>query len=86
VVEVIERHGLFASLYVDRASHYFFTRAGHKVLSLQSITARGDPSSPALCTKAQGFSPHAGLRCSADQRTELLAPRRAKKSGRCAHA
>ena len=32
VAEVIERHGLFSSLYVDRGSHYFTTpKAGSKV-------------------------------------------------------
>ena len=46
-------------------------RAGQKVLSLQSIATGIEPASPALCAKAHGFSLHAGLRCEADQRTEL---------------
>ncbi len=34
--EVIERHGLFCSLYTDRGSHYFFTpQAGGKVSKTQ---------------------------------------------------
>jgi len=34
--EVIERHGLFCSLYTDRGSHYFFTpKAGEKVSKTQ---------------------------------------------------
>ena len=46
-------------------------RAGHKVLSFQSISPRSEPASPALCAKAYGFSLHAGLRCGAEQRQEL---------------
>jgi transposase len=34
--EVVERHGLFCSLYTDRGSHYFFTpKAGQKVSKTQ---------------------------------------------------
>jgi transposase len=34
--EVVERHGLFCSLYTDRGSHYFFTpKAGEKVSKTQ---------------------------------------------------
>jgi len=36
LAEVIERHGLFSSLYTDRGSHYFFTpKAGGKVAKQQ---------------------------------------------------
>src|SRR5271168_4029536 len=38
--EVIERHGLFCSLYTDRGSHYFFTpKAGEKVSKTQLTQA-----------------------------------------------
>ena len=46
-------------------------RAGQKVLSLQTIPRRGEPSTPALCANAHGFSLHAAVRCGADQRKEL---------------
>jgi hypothetical protein len=46
-------------------------RAGQKVLSLQTISRRGEPSTPALCANAHGFSLHAAVRCGADQRKEL---------------
>jgi hypothetical protein len=46
-------------------------RAGHKVLSLQSLSPPSEPASPALCAKAHGFSLHAATRCAADQRNEL---------------
>ncbi len=46
-------------------------RAGQKLLSLRSITGRGESSGPALCANAHGFSLHAGLRCDAHQRSEL---------------
>jgi hypothetical protein len=46
-------------------------RAGQKVLSLQTISRRGEPSTPALCANAHGFSLHAAVRCDADQRMAL---------------
>lgn len=46
-------------------------RAGHKVLSLQSIAGSSKSAPPAWCANAHGFSLHAGLRCGADQRSEL---------------
>jgi hypothetical protein len=46
-------------------------RAGQKLLSLQTLSARSEPASPGLCAKAHGFSLHAGLRCEASQRREL---------------
>jgi Putative transposase len=46
-------------------------RGGQKVLSLQSLSSRSKPCTPALYAKAHGFSLHAGLRCSAAQRNEL---------------
>lgn len=46
-------------------------RAGQKVLSLQTISGRGEPSTPAQSANAQGFSLHAAARCGADQRKEL---------------
>jgi transposase len=41
VGEVIEAHGLFASLYVDRASHYFFTPAAGGKVDPQQLTQFG---------------------------------------------
>ncbi len=35
-------------------------RAGHKVLSLQTLSRPGEPRTPALCANAHGFSLHAG--------------------------
>ena len=46
-------------------------RAGQKVLSLHSLQGTGERSPPGLCAKRHGFSLHAGVRCSADQRREL---------------
>jgi hypothetical protein len=45
-------------------------RAGHKVLSLQSIAGSSKSAPPAWCANTHGFSLHAGLRCRADQRSE----------------
>jgi len=49
----------------------FGPRAGHKVLSLQTISRRGEPATPALCANAHGFSLHAEVRCGAGQRAQL---------------
>ena len=49
----------------------FGPRAGQKVLSLQTISRRGEPATPALCADAHGFSLHAAVRCGAHQRQEL---------------
>ena len=49
----------------------FGPRAGHKVLSLQTISPWGQRATPALCANAHGFSLHAGQRCGAHQRKEL---------------
>ena len=46
-------------------------RAGHKVLSLQTLSPRGQRATPALCANAHGFGLHAGQRCGAHQRKEL---------------
>jgi hypothetical protein len=46
-------------------------RAGQKVLSLQTVSSRGESATPALCANAHGSSLHAAVRCDADQRTEL---------------
>jgi hypothetical protein len=46
-------------------------RAGRKVLSLQHAPRRAAPPTQALCANAHGFSLHAGVRCDADQRSEL---------------
>jgi hypothetical protein len=46
-------------------------RAGQKVLSLQSVPSPDKPSSQDLCAKLHGFSPHAAVRWSADQRQQL---------------
>ncbi|MEK7230739.1 MAG: transposase, partial [Pseudomonadota bacterium] len=45
-------------------------RAGRKVLSLQTA-ARAAPMTQPLCANAHGFSLHAGVRCEAEQRSEL---------------
>ena len=47
------------------------SRAGQKVLSLQTISRRGEPSTPAQSANAHDFSLHAAVRCGADQRKEL---------------
>jgi hypothetical protein len=49
----------------------FGPRAGQKVLSLQSISRRGEGATPALCVNLHGFSLHAAVRCGAHQRQEL---------------
>ena len=55
----------------------FGPRAGQKVLSLQSISPRGEGAAlstlatPTLCANLQGFSLHAAVRCGAHQRKEL---------------
>ena len=46
-------------------------RAGHKVLSLQSLSSPSEPASKALRAKAHGFSLHAATRCAPDQRNAL---------------
>ena len=46
-------------------------RAGRKVLSLQCAPRRTAPITQQLCANAHGFSLHAGVRCDADQRSEL---------------
>ena len=46
-------------------------RAGRKVLSLQYAARRAAPMTQPLCASAHGFSLHAGVRCAAEQRSEL---------------
>ena len=46
-------------------------RAGHKVLSLQTVPGRAKQPTQALCANAHGFSLHAAVRCRAHQRKEL---------------
>ena len=46
-------------------------RAGRKVLSLQHAASRAAPMTYPLCANAHGFSLHAGVRCEAEQRSEL---------------
>jgi len=46
-------------------------RAGQKVLSLQTISRRGEPCTPPQSANAHGFSLHAAVRGGADQRKEL---------------
>ena len=46
-------------------------RAGRKVLSLQYAASRAAPITQPLCANAHGFSLHAGVRCAAEQRSEL---------------
>ena len=46
-------------------------RAGCKVLSLQYAPSRPLQINQQLCANAHGFSLHAGVRCDADQRSEL---------------
>jgi len=49
----------------------FGPRAGRKVLSLQYAASRAAPMTQPLCANAHGFSLHAGVRCAAEQRSEL---------------
>ena len=46
-------------------------RAGQKVLSLRTVGGRDEKITHGLCVDTHGFSLHAGVRCSADQRKEL---------------
>ena len=46
-------------------------RAGHKVLSLQTVIGRAAQPAQALCANAHGFSLHAAVRCRAHQRKQL---------------
>ncbi|GEM_PF-6696878 len=46
-------------------------RAGRKVLSLQYAASRAAPMIQPLCANAHGFSLPAGVRCAAEQRSEL---------------
>jgi len=46
-------------------------RAGRKVLSLQYAASRAVPMTQPLCANAHGFSLHVGVRCEAEQRSEL---------------
>ena len=57
--EVIERHGLFCSLYTDRGSHYFFTpQAGGKVSKTQ-LTQAGRALSHLGIEHIAAYSPEA---------------------------
>jgi transposase len=57
--EVIERHGLFCSLYTDRGSHYFFTpQAGGKVSKTQ-LTQVGRALSHLGIEHIAAYSPEA---------------------------
>jgi transposase len=64
--EVIERHGLFCSLYTDRGSHYFYTpKAGEKVSRIQptqvgrALTQLGIEHIAAYSPEARGRSERA---------------------------
>ena len=46
-------------------------RAGRKVLSLRCAPRREASLTQQLCANAHGFSLHAGVRCAADQRSDL---------------
>ncbi len=46
-------------------------RAGCKVLSLRYAPSHSAPLIHQLCANAHGFSLHGGVRCDADQRSEL---------------
>ena len=46
-------------------------RAGHKVLSLQTVPSRATDSTQPGCVNAHGFSLHAPVRCGAHQRKAL---------------
>lgn len=57
--EVVERHGLFCSLYTDRGSHYFFTpKAGEKVSKTQ-LTQVGRALSHLGIEHIAAYSPEA---------------------------
>ena len=49
----------------------FGPRAGRKALSWQYAASRAAPMPQQLCANAHGFSLHAGVRCTADQRQAL---------------
>jgi hypothetical protein len=51
-------------------------RAGHKVLSLQTVPTREPPPTPVRCVDAQGFSLHAEVCCAAHERQKLEHPSR----------
>ncbi len=47
----------------------FGPRAGRKVLTVQNAMPRGARFEQAQCANLQGFSPHAPVRCAADDGT-----------------
>ena len=68
-----EPDSLFAPLQAASCTYRIALgpRAGRKVLSLQYAASRAAPMTQALCANAHGFSLHAGMRCAAEQRSEL---------------
>jgi len=70
---IIDPDNLLAPLQAASCTYRiaFGPRAGHKVLSLQYAASRAAPMLQPLCANAHGFSLHAGVRCAAEQRSEL---------------
>ena len=70
---IIDPDNLLAPLQAASCTYRiaFGPRAGHKVLSLQYAASRAAPMTQPLCATAHGFSLHAGVRCAAEQRSEL---------------
>ena len=69
----IDAHGALTPLQAASCTYRIALgpRAGHKVLSLQTVPSRPTQSTQALCANAHGFSLHAAVRCRAHQRKEL---------------
>lgn len=57
------------AVFVYRIAHV--PRVGRKALSSHDAPARAAPIANELCANAHGFSLHAGVRCAAEQRSEL---------------
>ena len=70
---IIDPQNLLAPLQAASSTYRIALgpRAGRKVLSLQHAPRRVAPVTQHLCANAHGFSLHAGVRCDADQRSEL---------------
>ena len=70
---IIDPDNLLAPLQAASCTYRiaFGPRAGRKVLSWQYAASRAAPMTQPLCANAHGFSLHAGVRCAAEQRSEL---------------
>ena len=70
---IIDPQNLLAPLQAASCTYRiaFGPRAGRKVLSLHDAPRRAAPNIQELCANAHGFSLHAGVRCAAEQRSDL---------------